>query len=812
MEGPEQPQSQSEPGNDAAATASGASRIIGRIITWTAGSRLRMAMSAVAGLTVLGANFAVWSYFGQVALEELDPESVEAAIAALDEGRFGDAKSLVGQMQQQPAAPELLGGALFVLGAVKSHEALEEVAPGRRREMHEIASRYLQKAHDLGVPGDRQGRAAFMLGQSLALSGQWDAAIAALTEALRDSKQPATEIHKLLATANREKPEQDLPAALKHNELVLADASLSPEERDQAWIVRAEALLNLGRLTEAAAVLDKVTPGGAIAARRTLLLGRLEVEAAAAADAASSDQQTRAASARTHLEQVLGLDAKHGALSRQAALWLARLAELEGDREAALEHYDRLSKTQASTPEGLAAALAAADCYRREGQLPRALAACRSVLREIAEQGAYESTQLPQAEVRRRLSTMYQQCLEEEQFAEALSLVELLEPVFGRVACTELRAKTRQQWGRRRLEQSHGAEPGDLTEQSAGRRELRAAGKAFEELAQLRFASRHFSDDLWESAECYFEGQSYTHAARVLRQYLHHEAKIRNATALLRLGQAHLATGQYAQSIAALEECMEMFPHDAVVHQARLECARAYRQDGQVKEAEAMLLENLVGGNLTPQSVEWRDSLFALGDLLYGEGRLDECISKLQEAVERYPDAEQTLLAKYTIARAYHIESEQPAERIKQSKTENERLTARARLEACLASAYEYYLDVQKGLVKRQGAGGSALDRSLLRNCYLLEGSVLYELRRFEEALQAYGSVITSFQNDPIALESFVQVANCWRRLDQPVKARVTLDQARMVLKGMPADADFLTATNFNRQQWEVLLSQMSNW
>jgi tetratricopeptide (TPR) repeat protein len=231
-----------------------------------------------------------------------------------------------------------------------------------------------------------------------------------------------------------------------------------------------------------------------------------------------------------------------------------------------------------------------------------------------------------------------------------------------------------------------------------------------------------------------------------------------------------------------------------------------------VKEAETMLLENLVGGNLTPQSGEWRDSLFALGDLLYSEGRLDECISKLQEAVERYPDAEQTLLAKYTIARAYHIESEQPAERLKQSKTENERQTARARLEACLASAYEYYLDVQKALVKRQGAGGSALDRSLLRNCYLLEGSVLYELRRFEEALQAYGSVITSFQNDPIALESFVQVANCWRRLDQPVKARVTLDQARMVLKGMPADADFLTATNFNRQQWDVLLTQMSNW
>ena len=104
------------------------------------------------------------------------------------------------------------------------------------------------------------------------------------------------------------------------------------------------------------------------------------------------------------------------------------------------------------------------------------------------------------------------------------------------------------------------------------------------------------------------------------------------------------------------------------------------------------------------------------------------------------------------------------------------------------------------------------MDRALLRNCYLMQGSVLFELRRFEEALQAYGNVITSYQNDPIALESFVQVANCWRRLNQPVKARVTLDQAKMVLKELPAETDFQATTNFNRQQWELLLSQMSNW
>jgi hypothetical protein len=33
-----------------------------------------------------------------------------------------------------------------------------------------------------------------------------------------------------------------------------------------------------------------------------------------------------------------------------------------------------------------------------------------------------------------------------------------------------------------------------------------------------------------------------------------------------------------------------------------------------------------------------------------------------------------------------------------------------------------------------------------------------------------------------------------------------------MVLERLPPDADFLASTNFSRQQWELLLSQMSKW
>jgi hypothetical protein len=61
-------------------------------------------------------------------------------------------------------------------------------------------------------------------------------------------------------------------------------------------------------------------------------------------------------------------------------------------------------------------------------------------------------------------------------------------------------------------------------------------------------------------------------------------------------------------------------------------------------------------------------------------------------------------------------------------------------------------------------------------------------------------------------LESFVQVANCWRRLDQPAMARGNLERAKVVLGKLPADADFLASTNFNRQQWTLLLDEMGKW
>jgi len=537
--------------------------------------------------------------------------------------------------------------------------------------------------------------------------------------------------------------------------------------------------------------------------------------AAAATDADPEQRQQDLQTATRHLRDAHQLDGGNGALARKALYWLGKCEEQAGRAPAAAAHFNRLTKLYGDTPEGLAAMMAEADLARSQGQQEQALAGYRAVLQAVGNPSTYDNPLLPLADLRERLTAAYAQYVAAQQFAEALALVDLFSPVVGRVECMHLRAKSHQQWGATRRDQAAG-EKGDqvVALRSEARTHFRAAGRAYEDLARMRYATRFFPDDLWTAADCYFQGQSFTSAARVLQEYLHQEARRWNALALVRLGQAQLAGGKFDDAVAALEDCIDIYPEDAVVYQARLECARAYLQLDKTPDAEKLLKINLSSDALTPQSPEWRDSKFALGQLLFESGRYAESIEHLDEAVNRYPHDSATLLAKYTIARAYHKAADEITRELREPKAENENHTVRLRrsLEESLQNAHATYLDVQKQISLEGAAIHDPLTRTLLRNCYMMQGSVLFELRRFEEARQAYQNVITLYQNDPIVLEGFVQVANCWRRMDQPVMARGNLKQAKMVLDKLPPDANFLASTNFNRQQWELLLEEMGSW
>ena len=798
---------------EAAAPAKGLAGRIARLVHWAGESKLRMGLAGLLFVVVFGSMFAAWSYLAHLAVNKNEEYTLARALVALEEQDYEKAKNIIGEMQQQGVDSQEFGGSLFVLGAVKAAQAELEWSKDRQRAMHLVAARYLQKASELGVPDRLKNQALFLLGRSSILGSQPKKGIEVLDLVLSDTSLPTTKIHALLAEAYQSTLEPDLAAALEHNQAVLNDTKLDTLRRHAAALIQAEILGQMGRLAEAQQYLEFTGSNKAQQARIKSIAGRFAITQALRLPLGSEQRTVLADQARAELSEAQLLDPLNSELTRQSMYWIGKSYEVTGNREAAIQQYDQLSKSYGDTAESMAAMLAKADLAREAGDLEQALAGYRAVLETVGAPATYVNRLLPFSALQEKLLRAFNDLVDTQHFDTAMTLANALQPAFSLTEVTELRAQMHEKWAHAKFleadQVAHWEEGKYLTE---GRYQHRAAGAAYELLSQLRFASRNFSKDLWQSADNYFLGQSYSHTERVLGKYLHHEAQEKQAIALLRLGQSQLALGKSAAAIETLEECIEEHPGDAVVYQARLECARANLQEDQGKRAEELLLSNLAGGGLGPKAPEWRDSLFMLGDYFHNSGQHQDAIKQLDEAVRRYPDSEQALLARYTIARSYHSSSEKPAQQAQQAKTESERQKNRKQRDQHLVNALDNYLKVQRMLTLHGHVDSNELQRALLRNCYMMQGSVLFQLKRFEEARKAYANISTLYQEEPFVLESFVHIANCYRRLNKPVKAKGTIEQAKLVLGRLPEETDFKLATNFSRQSWELLLNEMSEW
>ena len=782
------------------------------LVRWASASRFRKVLVSSLTILVLVGTLALWSLLARMAVRKEAPVTLEMALAALDNQDFEKAKNLIGRMQQQPNASPSFGGALFVLGAAKAYQAEKEWSVDRQRVMYLVAARYLQRARILGIPPERDSQLQFLLGQSLIRGNQPQAGIDVMKEALKEKSLPTTDIHALLADAYLALPTPNLEAALEHNQDLLADESLDKSRRQAALLTRAEILGRLGRIKEARNQLKEIGRDPDQQARVMNISGQLALAEAQRLPDDRAERATLLEKALAELREAQRLDSLNGELTRQAMYWIGKCYELQGDQAAAIKQYDRIEKLYGDTAESIAATLAKADLARAAGQTDQALAGYRSVLESASDPVTYVNWLLPLSALHERLLNAHAGFVDTEQFEQAMMLVNQFAPIFNQVEVIELRGQTHERWGRAMLVKTSETQGRRTSFGKKSRYHLRAAGRDYESLARLRFATRQFTEDLWHAADDYFHGQSYTHAARILEEYLHHEARRYKALALLRLGQSLLAMNQTDQAVDILVECIEMHPRDAVVYQARIDCQRAYQLLGDREKAEQLLLANLTGDTLTPRSTEWRDSIFALGQLLHDSGRYQAAIDKLEEAVTRYPDAPQALIARYTIARSFHRAAEEPARKARDAKTENERQKNRKQSNEYLAAAMQNYLKVQRKITLSGHGDNRLLERTLLRNCYMMQGYVLFQLKQYEEARKAFANVSTLYQHEPFVLESFVHIANCWRRLNQPMKARGVIEQAKLVLQRLPRDADFKLATNFNRQQWDLILGGMSKW
>jgi len=798
--------------------------------SWAYGHWLRSTIVAGVILALIATTMAGWAFLANVALQS-GQISLEELLRSLDEGQHEEARTGAARALRKNLIPQSeFGGPLFVLGVAKIKDAENQADAKRRQTDFLIASRYLKEANSYGFPPKRANEGLFLLGKSLVESGQFDEGILTLQDLLA-KKVPASE--PLVRFARRyladtylllpnPKPEMALTQYL---ELLRTDCP--EDERIGLLLSQAACLSRLKQFDEARQVISSVPldmHSAEVELMRSIItlddlenrLQELETDHSKVL----IDAATTTAGAMKQLQQIVTLDLQNSTVIRQARYHLARGHELQGQHEAALQQYVQTRQLHGESFEGLAAALAEADLLRNKGEIDAAVLAYRRVLETYAGIPVYHGTVLPLMQMRARLMKALKDLIDRQRFVDALALLDFGFPLFSRAELLELRGGTLEQWGNLTLGQTNADELS--VDRATGLQRLRAAGVAYEQLAELRFATTYYTADLWKSADNYFRGHNFTRSIRLLNEYLEYEPQLRHPQALLRLGQSHLALGQLAESIEALEECIEFYPLDSSSFQARIDCAKAHWYNGNLDRAEVLLRENLSSISLKPASPEWRNSLFELGMLLHEKGEYEDAIAVLEEAVERYPQDSQRLLAQYLIGESYRRAAQKLLEHVSQARTSSERDKNRQTAKDQLLTALNHFEEVQRAItIKTHDIRGDPLLGTMLRNCYMLQGTVLFDLgscdpetseRRYREAIEAFSNVASLYPDNPFVLETFVQIANCWRRLGRNDNARGAIQQAQIALDRLPTDADFASTTARSRDEWRMLLADMSKW
>jgi tetratricopeptide (TPR) repeat protein len=466
------------------------------------------------------------------------------------------------------------------------------------------------------------------------------------------------------------------------------------------------------------------------------------------------------------------------------------------------------------------------------------------VVRSAGDAAAYSNPWLPLTRLRERLLAAYQDFIGTQRFLHAINLAKSLWPLFAQDDVVKLQAEARERWA----EHLNGeADRASISEAPALRAEARGqnrrAAAHYQRLAKLWIARREYPEALWRSGENYFRGRNYQLAARLLERYLENESRNR-PQALVMIGESRLALGEIDESLKPLLECLERHPKHPRSYRARLVASRAYLEKDLLDRAKTLLSENLHNDELTPKSVEWRDSLFELGRVHFREGvklgsqsrrqpvgimdskarraalrQLEkaeeahhQAIEALREAVQRYPDAGQAIEARYLMAESYRRAAERPRWQRTMATIETKRMALTHQIRQELQSALAVYESLLDLLNQRQDQTGlSAFERGVMRNCYFARADVEFNLERYQQAIAAYSSATNRYHDRPESLEAFVQISRCYRELGQGVEARGTLEQAKVVLKRIPPDADFARTTRYRRDQWVQFLDWLSN-
>ncbi len=735
-------------------------------------------------------------------LEDDLPKALHIAQCVERSGNFGQAGS---------------GAPAYVYGLAAARRA-ETPLESQRRHSFRVAAYWFGESNQAGFPASRESEGYYYYGKSLFFCDRYAEAVEPLLRALEFHPQFVPEVRRYLALSYFLQTKSDLPSALKHIEDSLRDLAESADERAAALVVHAELLLKADRADEARRDLAQVPLSHPLYAEAEVIAARLDLAAAqrlrppAGADkqasaAADAERNKLYRSALAALERAQRSDRLSVNVTPKA-LYVRGLFDLEMENvDEAADAFHKAYRRAVDLPEGLAARMESGRIAQIRDKVDEAVRLYREILGELGDLHTYSNRWWPLNDLRTRLIDVYHEFLAGKHFEAAAQLAEGLPKIVEEDEAVQLAAEAYEAWGRAEGPVGVAGATYERLLPPQARAHFRKAAEMRERLAQLRFATRDYPEQIWSSARQYALGRDYDRAARQYRKYLEIEPRSHHSQALVGLAEVMITKEYYDEALALLKDCIELHPGDPAINRARLLLAQLYVEMNRFPEAEQALTENLESDALTPDGEEWRRSLFALGRLYYELGRYAEAAARLDEAYRRYPDDPETAETLYRAAEAHRrsaqrVERATPADALPAERAEFARRAAAEYEEALVR-----YDDLVKTVRTPDVRAFEEISRvSMLRNAVFARGNILFALGRYAEAVQAYQNAVSSFPQSPAALDAYLQIAACYRRLNKGAEMRGTLEQAKLMLQRLPQDAAFDEVTNFNREEWLRIL------
>ncbi|GIW90575.1 MAG: hypothetical protein KatS3mg109_1007 [Pirellulaceae bacterium] len=777
-------------------------------------------------------------------------ERLKEAFQALELHDYQTARRLADELRVADLDYHELAGPVFIQAAALRHDAQEHWNPAEKRKLYLIASRYFEESRDRGWPQGREAEGWYYLAETLVRAGRYAESLHPLQRAMELNPSRRSALDYLAAEAYRSLVPPDYAKAAEHLRRYAADRQLPPVDRAKGQLLLARMLLASAQDEEAQSILNEVfdTADQAAKAEGTsrqeqsqwaTILRDAQILQARLWLRQADRQPDRLAELYDQAIQSMEALAAASQETPESEYLLAELYARRGDTNRLMEQLERMASRNYGKPEGQAAAVWLAELWLEQGRPAKAV---DYVLTATEQKPETMPEYVPAPEqLRSRMAAVYRILVERKQFGEAERLVPVLPLLMPRAEALQQQAAAAVAWAEQLWEQA-GREmlPQSATLEQQAAAQFAKAAALYEELTRLHYADRHYTDRLWQAAEFYLKGRRYRKAADLLGKYLQEEPRHRRARALLWLGEAMLALGRFDDAARHFEHCYAAYRNDPDAYRARVRAAQALIELGKWQQAEQVLEENLEHEMLAPDSAEWRDSLFLLAQLSHRQAivqlnqtwdarwiahqdanaareveatlekaapLLEKAIARWTEWVKRYPDDPRILEAWYTLACDHRYAALLPAWRYRSEVIQSQRRALAEQVQDHYRTALKIYTDLAARLEQTQDQRPlSALEKRLQRNAFFLKAHTLFDMGDYRAALDAYSTASNRYQNDPVCLEAFQQIAACYRLLGEPDKARGTREQARIVANSLPDDVDYTRTTRYPREVWLDLL------